>query len=119
MDLVAATCDIFQGDRVLSRAELQPLLSGTSLAASKITSSPVSMGSAASGGCNDRVLQKEGGIKVALENKNLWKQFYGIPNEMIVTKVGRYIDVYCFFCCCFFVLVLYISKILLWCDKKC
>lgn len=29
-------------------------------------------------------------VQVTLENKDLWKQFSKITNEMIVTKAGRY-----------------------------
>ena len=86
MEEVSAT--IFQGDHVLSRVELQPLLSGK-LPASQGASSLESMDSVASGGCNNKVVQGGSSIMVSLENKDLWKQFYGIPNEMIVTKVGR------------------------------
>ena len=30
------------------------------------------------------------GMKVTLENEELWRQFSGVTNEMIVTKAGRY-----------------------------
>ena len=33
-------------------------------------------------------------VKLELENKELWKQFNKITNEMIVTKAGRYSTCY-------------------------
>lgn len=35
---------------------------------------------------------KTAGVEVALENRELWRQFDRITNEMIVTKAGRYLD---------------------------
>ena len=33
---------------------------------------------------------RKSGVLVTLENRELWKQFNSVTNEMIVTKVGRY-----------------------------
>ena len=33
----------------------------------------------------------DGEVQVLLENRELWKQFNKITNEMIVTKAGRYV----------------------------
>ena len=34
---------------------------------------------------------KTAGVEVMLENRELWRQFDKITNEMIVTKAGRYL----------------------------
>lgn len=58
-------------------AELQRLECGPST-----TSSDVGMSSS----------KETRGVEVALENKELWKQFSKITNEMIVTKAGRLVE---------------------------
>ena len=79
---------------MLSRAELQLALSAA--AGQDVSSNlPLSshLGSEGGKGAGSTVCDSDnaigGGIRVSLENKDLWKQFHGIPNEMIVTKIGR------------------------------
>lgn len=41
------------------------------------------------GGATKGVQEMMSGVKVELENRELWKQFDEITNEMIITKAGR------------------------------
>ena len=52
--------------------------------ASQLQASPGSGGGGQEGG-------GAGEVQVTLENRDLWKQFSKITNEMIVTKAGRYV----------------------------
>ncbi len=82
----------FQGDHVLPRECLQPILgklASHGLSSAIQVSSPIAQARRGEISCYNGGGGNRGDIRMVLENRELWKQFHDIPNEMIVTKIGR------------------------------
>ena len=90
--LTSSSCSTIDGSRPLSASFAAPsgtTPSGTSGGDATATSiSPWQ--SAASGARDESVSQSSAdGPKVQLESEDLWKQFYSLCTEMVITKSGR------------------------------